>query len=122
MKSFYTIILLVFSNVFMTLAWYGHLKMKDIGILSKLGLFGVILMSWGIAFFEYCLMVPANRIGSTEFGGPFSLPQLKILQEAITLSVFMLFVLVFFKHEALRWNHYAAFGCIILAVYFVFKQ
>lgn len=67
-------------------------------------------------------MVPANRIGSTEFGGPFSLPQLKILQEAITLSVFMLFVLVFFKHEALRWNHYAAFGCIILAVYFVFKQ
>lgn len=122
MKSFYTIILLVFSNVFMTLAWYGHLKMKDIGILSKLGLFGVILMSWGIAFFEYCLMVPANRIGSTEFGGPFSLPQLKILQEAITLSVFMLFVLVFFKHEALRWNHYTAFGCIILAVYFVFKQ
>lgn len=122
MKSFYTVILLVFSNVFMTFAWYGHLKMKDIGLLSKLGLFGVILMSWGIAFFEYCLMVPANRIGSTEFGGPFSLPQLKILQEAITLSVFMLFVLVFFKHEALKWNHYAAFGCIILAVYFVFKQ
>lgn len=87
-----------------------------------MGLFGIILMSWLIAFFEYCLMVPANRIGSTEFGGPFTLPQLKVIQEAITLTVFMLFVLVFFKHEALKWNHLAAFGCIILAVYFVFKQ
>ena len=121
MKSFYTITLLILSNIFMTFAWYGHLKMKEIGVFGKLGVFGIILVSWGIAFFEYCLMVPANRIGSSELGGPFSLPQLKVIQEAITLCVFMIFVLVLFKHEPIKWNHFAAFGCIILAVYFVFK-
>lgn len=120
MKVFYTIALLFLSNIFMTFAWYGHLKAKNLGKFEYLGIFGVILMSWGIAFFEYCLMVPANRIGSAETGGPFTLPQLKVIQEAITLIVFMLFIMVLFKHEPLKWNHAAAFGCLILAVYFVF--
>ncbi len=120
MKIVYTIGLLILSNIFMTLAWYGHLKIKSMGKFEYLGIFGIILMSWGIAFFEYCLIVPANRIGSAQLGGPFTLSQLKVLQEAITLIVFMVFVLVLFKHEPLKWNHAAAFGCIILAVYFVF--
>lgn len=122
MKSIYTILLLLLSNVFMTLAWYGHLKFKDFEWSKSLGLISVILISWGIAFFEYCLQVPANRIGSQEYGGPFSLVQLKVIQEVITLAVFTIFMLIAFKHETLKWNHFAAFGCMILAVYFVFKK
>jgi uncharacterized protein len=122
MKSIYTILLLLLSNVFMTLAWYGHLKFKDFEWSKSLGLISVILISWGIAFFEYCLQVPANRIGSQEYGGPFNLVQLKVIQEVITLAVFTIFMLIAFKHETLKWNHFAAFGCMILAVYFVFKK
>jgi uncharacterized protein (DUF486 family) len=122
MKAAYTIILLVLSNTFMTLAWYGHLKFKDIPVLSKIGLVGIILISWGIALFEYILQVPANRIGFQEYGGPFSLVQLKVLQEVITLVVFMLFTLVFFKQESLRWNHALAFLLLIAAVYLIFKK
>ena len=78
--------------------WYGHLKYKSLGNkLENFGIFGIILISWGIAFFEYCLMVPANRIGSKELGGNFTLTELKVIQEAISLTVFLLFVLVFFK-------------------------
>jgi uncharacterized protein len=121
MKGFLTVVLLFLSNIFMTYAWYGHLQNKEFGKFEKLGLFGIILISWGIAFFEYCLMVPANRIGSKETGGPFTLTQLKIIQEAVSLTVFMLFVVVFFKHETLKWNHFVGFGCILLAVYFIFK-
>jgi uncharacterized protein len=121
MKGFYTIILLSLSNIFMTYAWYGHLKKGGDDFLHNLGIFGIILVSWAIAFFEYCLMVPANRIGSKELGGPFTLTQLKIIQEAISLTVFMLFVVVFFKHESLKWNHFVGFGFILLAVYFIFK-
>ncbi len=106
----------------MTIAWYGHLKFKEFDWGKNLGLLSVILISWGMAFFEYCLQVPANRIGSAELGGPFSLIQLKVLQEVITLIVFVLFVLIFFKHESLRWNHLAAFVCLVMAVYFVFKK
>jgi uncharacterized protein (DUF486 family) len=106
----------------MTLAWYGHLKFGEIKWLAKLGLFGIILLSWGIAFFEYCMQVPANRIGFQQFGGPFNLFQLKIIQEVITLLVFTVFALIFFKSESFRWNHIAAFVCMILAVYFVFKK
>jgi uncharacterized protein len=123
MKGFWTIILLTFSNIFMTFAWYGHLKsVNSFNKFEKLGVFGIVLISWGIAFFEYILMVPANRIGSKETGGPFTLPQLKVIQEAISLTVFMLFVVLFFKHETLKWNHFVGFGCILLAVYFIFKN
>jgi uncharacterized protein len=121
MKGVYTIILLFLSNIFMTYAWYGHLRMKNDSWAHHWGLFGIILLSWAIAFFEYCLMVPANRMGSKELGGPFTLTQLKIIQEAISLTVFMLFVVVFFKHESLKWNHFVGFGFILLAVYFIFK-
>ena len=120
MKAVYTIALLIGSNIFMNLAWYGHLRFKDISRLKETGLFTVILISWGLAFFEYCLQVPANRIGFTGQGGPFNLMQLKIIQEVITLVVFVLFSMLIFPSESLRWNHLAAFACLILAVYFVF--
>lgn len=106
----------------MTMAWYGHLKFKEWGWIEKSSLVILILISWGIALFEYILQVPANRIGYKEFGGPFSLLQLKLIQEVITLSVFVLFALLFFKNETLKWNHFAAFVCLVLAVYFVFKK
>lgn len=122
MKAVYSILLLLGSNVFMTIAWYGHLKFKEFEWSKNLGLFSVIIISWALAFFEYCLQVPANRIGSQEYDGPFTLMQLKILQEVITLIVFAIFSVVVFKSETFRWNHLAAFGCIILAVYFVFKK
>ena len=121
MKVIYTIVLLIVSNIFMTLAWYGHLKLQDMKLIDKLPLYAVILFSWGIALFEYCFQVPANRIGFEGNGGYFSLMQLKVLQEVITLVVFTVFVLLAFG-EQLRWNHLAAFVCLILAVYFVFMK
>ena len=121
--SLYTILLLIVANVFMTFAWYGHLKLQNMKLIgSNTSLYAVILLSWGIALAEYCCQVPANRIGFTGNGGPFSLMQLKVLQEAITLVIFTLFTVVFFKGEALQWNHFAAFGCLIAAVYFVFMK
>jgi uncharacterized protein (DUF486 family) len=122
MKAFLTIILLVLSNTFMTLAWYGHLKFKDMKWSENLGLISIILISWGIALFEYILQVPANRIGFKENGGPFSLVQLKVIQEVITLTVFVVFSLLFFKNETLRWNHLVGFCLLVLAVYFIFKK
>ncbi|MBI3142973.1 MAG: DMT family protein [Bacteroidetes bacterium] len=122
MKAALTIILLVLSNSFMTLAWYGHLKFHDYKWFSKLGLFSIILISWGIALFEYCFQVPANRLGYVHNGGPYSLVQLKVLQEVITLVIFTLFALLFFKNEPLRSNHLIAFVLLIGAVYFVFKK
>ena len=116
------VLLLVASNLFMTFAWYGHLKFKEMTWSQNLGLVSVILISWGIALFEYILQVPANRIGFKEYGGPFSLVQLKVIQEVITLSVFVVFSLVFFKNETLRMNHIIGFGFLILAVYFIFKK
>lgn len=115
-----TILLLVISNIFMTFAWYGHLKLQEAGISSSWPLFAVIIFSWGIALAEYSFMVPANRIGYVGNGGPFSLMQLKVMQEAITLTVFTLIVTLFFKGETLRWNHLAAFLCLVAAVYFAF--
>lgn len=111
MRQFYPIILLIISNVFMTFAWYGHLKFKS------MPLWIVILASWGIAFFEYIFQVPANRIGHDYF----SAPQLKIMQEAITISVFCIFSILYLK-EDLRWNYIVGFGLILLAVFFVFKK
>lgn len=122
MKAFYTIILLILSNTFMTFAWYGHLKFKEMKFTENLGLFTIILISWGIALFEYFLMVPANRIGFKGNGGPFNLFQLKVIQEIITLSVFVIFTVVFFKTETFRSNHLIAFILMIMAVYFVFKK
>lgn len=122
MKELSTIGLLLLSNSFMTLAWYGHLKFSELNWFNKLGLFSIIMISWGIAFFEYCFQVPANRIGFKENGGPFSLVELKVLQEVITLVVFTLFTMVYFKNESFKWNHFAGFIFLVLAVYFIFKK
>jgi hypothetical protein len=122
MKPLLTIALLILSNTFMTFAWYGHLKFKDMNWSQNLGLASIILISWGIALFEYALQVPANRIGFRENGGPFSLVELKVIQEVITLSVFVIFSVIFFKNETLRLNHFIGFGLLILAVYFIFKK
>ena len=120
MIAFYTILLLLAANVFMTLAWYGHLKLQSIQVIGNTTpLIFVILLSWGIAFFEYCLQVPANRIGFEGNGGPFNLMQLKVIQEVITLVVFIIFSAVAF-HTPLRWNHAVACLLLIGAVYFVF--
>lgn len=118
-----TIVLLVVSNVFMTFAWYGHLKLQQMKIISSnTPLYAVILLSWGIALAEYSCQVPANRIGFAGNGGAFSLMQLKVIQEAITLIIFTVFTVVFFRGESLQWNHLAAFVCLIAAVYFVFMK
>lgn len=122
MKAVYTIVLLVLSNTFMTFAWYGHLKFREMSWSQNLSLVGIILISWGIALFEYMLQVPANRIGFKSYGGPFSLVELKVIQEVITLAVFVVFSLVFFKTEALRVNHLIGFVFLVLAVYFIFKK
>lgn len=122
MKAFITIGLLVLSNTFMTLAWYGHLKFSEWKFFSKLGLVSIVLISWGIALFEYSFQVPANRIGFAAYGGPFSLVQLKVIQEVITLIVFVVFSLIFFKSETFNLNHLIAFIFLILAVYFIFKK
>lgn len=108
-QRFLPIGLLVLSNVFMTFAWYGHLKFKQVALPT------VIAASWGIAFFEYCLMVPANRLGSANYSGV----QLKIIQEVITLVVFSVFAVLYLQ-EKIRWNHLAAFACILAAVMFTF--
>lgn len=105
-----TIVLLVLSNLFMTVAWYGHLRHKDVA------LWKVIMVSWGIAFFEYCLQVPANRIGSN---AGWTGSQLKIVQEAITLIVFCGFAVLYLR-EPLRWNYLLGFALVMLAVFVVF--
>ena len=117
----FSVFLLILSNIFMTFAWYGHLKMREYSWFESLPLIGVITFSWAIAFFEYCLQVPANRLGFRESGGPFDIMQLKVIQEVITLVVFTVFSVIAFKME-LKWNHLAAFCCLILAVYFIFKK
>ena len=122
MKALSTILLLVTSNIFMTFAWYGHLKLQEMKISTGWPLILVMLFSWGVAFFEYCAQVPANRIGFIENGGPFTLMQLKVIQEVISLTVFTVIVTLMFKNEALQWNHFAAFFCLILAVFFVFLK
>jgi uncharacterized protein (DUF486 family) len=122
MKSLYTVGLLVLSNLFMTFAWYGHLKFKEFKWFEALPLAAVVLISWGIALFEYFFQVPANRIGFQGNGGPFSLVELKVLQEVITLVVFTAFTLIFFKTESFRLNHLIGFVFLVLAVYFIFKK
>ena len=109
-----TIVFLFISNTFMTFAWYGHLRFKDFSWGKNLGLLSVILISWGLAFFEYLFQVPANRAGFKGDGGPFTLVQLK--------TVFMGFTLIFFREEKLAWNHLVGFGFLVAAVFFVFKK
>ena len=117
------IILLIISNIFMTLAWYGHLKLQDMHVIhGNTPLYVVILISWGLALMEYCFMVPANRLGFQGNSGPYSLFQLKIIQEVITLIVFTIYTTLSFRGESLHWHHLAAFVCMILAVIFVFYK
>jgi uncharacterized protein (DUF486 family) len=122
MKGLYSILLLVTSNTFMTFAWYGHLKFKEFKWFSTLPLIAVVLISWGIALFEYFFQVPANRIGYKEYGGPFTLVELKVIQEVVTLSVFVVFSVLLFKNETFKLNHLIGFIFLILAVYFIFKK
>ena len=110
--------LLVVSNAFMTLAWYGHIAFKS--KLERFGLLAIVLLSWCIALFEYCFQVPANRIGSSQFGGPFSVWELKVIQEVVSLSVITVFTLLFMRSDPLRWNPLVGFFCLILPVYFIF--
>ena len=122
MQGLWTVLLLIGSNIFLTMAWYGHLKLSEMLITDSWPLILVILFSWSIALLEYSLMVPANRIGSRINGGPFSLVQLKVIQEAVSLTVFTIMVILLFKGESLQWNHFVAFGLIILAVFFCFLK
>lgn len=121
MKGLITVIFLIISNTFMTFAWYGHLKFKDYTWGKSLGLFAIIFISWGLAFFEYLFQVPANRIGFKDDGGPYSLVQLKTIQEAITLIVFIIFSMIIFKQK-FEWNHLVGFCLIVAAVFFIFKK
>ena len=121
-QGIWTVIMLVFSNVFMTFAWYGHLKLQEMKISTGWPLILIILFSWGVAFFEYCLTVPANRIGFNGNGGPFNLMQLKVIQEVISLTIFTVIVTFLFKGQTLQWNHIVAFFCLVLAVFFVFLK
>ncbi|MFI3240809.1 MAG: DMT family protein [Bacteroidales bacterium] len=115
-----TVGLLIVSNIFMTFAWYGHLKLHAMGVSSNWPLYAVIIFSWVIALAEYAFQVPANRIGFVGNGGPFTLMQLKVMQEVITLIVFTIFANCVFQGNELRWNHLVAFLLLIGAVYFVF--
>ncbi|MBR3488271.1 MAG: DMT family protein [Bacteroidales bacterium] len=121
-RGLLTVLMLICSNVFMTFAWYGNLKLQQMKLITDWPLIAIILLSWGMALFEYMFMIPANRIGSQITGGPFSLMQLKIIQEGVSLTVFTLIVALVFKGEPIRWNHLVAFGLIILAVFFAFLK
>ena len=121
-RGLLTILMLICSNVFMTFVWYGNLKLQQMKLITDWPLIAIILLSWGMALFEYMFMIPANRIGSQITGGPFSLMQLKIIQEGVSLTVFTLIVALVFKGEPIRWNHLVAFGFIILAVFFAFLK
>ncbi|WP_288919634.1 DMT family protein [uncultured Prevotella sp.] len=122
MQGIETVVLLFVSNIFMTLAWYGHLRLQQSGVSSNWPLMCVVVFSWGIAFFEYCFQVPANRLGFNGNGGPFSLVQLKVIQECVSLIVFATVANILFQGQTLHWNHAAAFLCLVAAVYFVFME
>ena len=119
-RGLLTILMLICSNVFMTFAWYGNLKLQQMNIIKDWPLVAIVLLSWGMALFEYSFMIPANRIGSQITGGPFSLMQLKVRQECVSLVVFTVIVATVFKSEPIRWNHLISFVFIILAVVFAF--
>lgn len=120
--GFSSIALLVLSNVFMTLAWYGHLQLHKSARFSNLPLYAVVLVSWLIALAEYAFQVPANRIGSENYGGPFNLFELKVIQEVVSLVVFTIFAVWVFRSDELKWNYLVGFGFLVLAVFFIFKK
>ena len=122
MHALTPVLLLICSNVFMTFAWYGHLKLQQTGVSTHWPLILVVLFSWGIALFEYLCQVPANRLGLIDNGGPFSLIQLKVIQEVVSLIVFTVIATLMFKGESFHWNHIVAFFCLVAAVYFVFMK
>lgn len=123
MNPWITVLLLVVSNTFMTIAWYGQLKLEEMKIIGNdTPMLWIILGSWGVALLEYIFMVPANRYGFLANGGSFSLLQLKVIQEVVSLSVFTVFVLLLFKGQHFHWNHFVAFGLLVLAVYFIFMD
>ena len=122
MQAFWTIILLVISNIFMTFAWYGQLKLSEMHISDGWPLIVIILLSWGVALLEYFAMVPANRIGSNINGGPFNLMQLKVIQEVISLTVFTVICALVFKSQPIQWNHLVALFCMVMAVFFCFLK
>lgn len=122
-KILFTITFLIISNTFMTLAWYGNLKLQEMKLIGpKTPLIFIILISWGIALLEYSFLIPANRMGSDINGGPFSLVQLKVIQEVVSCLVFAIVASFLFKGETLAWNHLVAFLFLALAVYFVFMK
>ena len=122
-KALLTVLMLIISNTFMTFAWYGNLKLQQMKVISSsTPLIFIILISWAIAMLEYSFLIPANRIGSEINGGPFSLVQLKVIQEVISCLVFGIIVSIFFKGESLQWNHIVAVVFLVLAVYFVFLK
>ena len=122
MRGLLTVLLLVVSNVFMTFAWYGNLKLEEMKITTDWPLFLIILASWGVALCEYSFMIPANRIGFVGRGGPFNLMQLKVIQEVVSLTVFTIIATFIFKGQPIHWNHIVAFICMVLAVFFVFLK
>ncbi|MBO5922766.1 MAG: DMT family protein [Bacteroidaceae bacterium] len=122
-KAILTLVLLIISNTFMTFAWYGNLKLQEMKVISQnTSIVVIVLISWCVALLEYSFLIPANRIGSEINGGPFSLVQLKVIQEVISCLVFGVIVSVCFKGETLQWNHLVAVIFLILAVYFVFMK
>ena len=122
-KIILTLVLLIISNTFMTLAWYGNLKLQEMKVISQnTSIVLIVLISWCIALLEYSFLIPANRIGSEINGGPFSLVQLKVIQEVISCFVFGVIVAVLFKGQSLQWNHFVAVVFLVLAVYFVFLK
>ena len=122
-KAILTLVLLIISNTFMTFAWYGNLKLQEMKVISQnTSIVVIVLISWCVALLEYSILIPANRIGSEINGGPFSLVQLKVIQEVISCLVFGVIVSVCFKGETLQWNHLVAVIFLILAVYFVFMK
>jgi uncharacterized protein (DUF486 family) len=121
LKGFYTFLLLVLSNLFMNFAWYGHLQFQKWGWIKSEALPVLILLSWGIALFEYVLQVPANRLGYVQNGGPYSMVELKTIQECLSLGVFLFVNVLFFK-EKISWNHLVGFAFMAIGVWFIFKK
>lgn len=121
LKGFYTLLLLLLSNLFMNFAWYGHLQFEKWGWMKSGTLPALVLISWGIALFEYVLQVPANRIGYIQNGGPFSMMELKTIQECLSLAVFILVNVLFF-HEKIAWNHVLGFVLMGIGVWFIFNK
>jgi uncharacterized protein (DUF486 family) len=121
-KGLLTVLFLIASNTFMTFAWYGHLKFHEMKWSQNLGLLAIIFISWGIALFEYVFQVPANRIGFKDYGGPFNLLELKVIQEVVSLTVFVIISVLVFKSEPLRWNHLVGLLFLVFAVFFIFKK